>query len=199
MSDSTHGHVLRKDEIQGDILYEYDGIEEADNQLPLWWLGVFFGTIFFGVAYWFAHHEYGMSHLPAEHYAIAVKEAQYQAEKQARALEAEANEKGLAALGDNPDAVAAGAATFKGMCAACHGEQGEGKIGPNLTDNQWIHGGSAEDIKKVIDTGVNDKGMPAWGPTLGAAGVQQVTAFVLSIRNSNVAGKEPQGEIYQGP
>ena len=199
MSDVTQGHVLRKDEIQGDILHEYDGIEEADNQLPLWWLGVFFGTICFGIAYWFAHHEYGLRQLPGERYAAAVKEEQFQAEKQAKALAAAAAEKGLDSLGDNPDAVAAGAATFKGMCAACHGEKGEGKIGPNLTDNQWIHGGGAEDIKKVIETGVGDKGMPAWGPILGAAGVQQATAFVLSIRNTNVAGKEPQGEVYKEP
>lgn len=197
MSEGKQGHVIRTDAIQGDILHEYDGIEEADNQLPIWWLTLFFGAIVFGVAYWFAFHEYGMGELPGEQYAEAKKAIEEREAKKARALAAKAGDKGVAALADDPATVQAGAGVFAGTCVACHGANAAGNIGPNLTDNFWIHGGTAEDIQKVISEGVAAKGMPAWGPTLGPLAVQQVTAYVLTLRGTNVAGKEPQGEPYE--
>ena len=188
--------VLRTDDIAGRIVHEYDGIEEADNQLPLWWLTLFFAAIVFGVAYWFAFHEYGLGQLPGQAYAVAKAEKQARAERQARALAAQAGGVGLEALGSDLSLVSAGEATFKVSCSPCHGMSAEGNIGPNLTDNAWIHGGAAEDMQQVINEGVAAKGMPAWGTTLGPVAVQQLVAYLVSIRDQNVPGKPPQGEPY---
>lgn len=196
MNDSERERVLRTDAIQGAIVHEYDGIEEADNQLPIWWLVVFFAAIGFGVAYWFAHHEYGMAQLPGEEYARAMAEKQAVEERRARALEAKLGGQGMEALAQDTGLVSAGSATFAASCVACHGQKAEGTIGPNLTDEFWIHGGSAEAIQQVIGQGVAAKGMPAWAGVLGPVAVSQVTAFVLSLRNTNAPGKAPQGERY---
>ena len=196
MADAEPKEVIRRDAIAGDVIHEYDGIEEADNQLPLWWLILFFGTIVFGVAYWFAFHEYGTGRLPLAAYAEAKTQHEHLAEREARALARKTAAQGLSSLAEDASTVAAGTAAFQVTCAACHGMKAEGNIGPNLTDDAWIHGGSAEDIQKIINEGVAAKGMPAWGPSLGAVTVQQLTAYVLSLRGSNVPGKAPQGEPY---
>ena len=177
----------RTDAIQGEILHVYDGIEEADNELPTWWLWTFYGAIAFAVVYWFAYHELEALPLPREEYAAAL---------QAQAAGGEVTEELLTAMASNPDAVAAGEEIFQQNCAVCHKERGEGNIGPNLTDAYWLHGGAPTDIYRTIHDGVLQAGMPAWGQTLGAEAVQKVTAFVLSIRDTNVPGKEPQGERW---
>lgn len=180
--------VKRKDEIQGDILHEYDGIEEADNQLPNWWLGVLYGTTLFGIIYWFALHEYDMAKTQNAVYA-EYEAAQEEARKNV-------DTSGFASLVEDPARVAAGAEAFKTNCIPCHGANAEGTIGPNLTDKYWIHGGSAADIHTQITEGVAAKGMPAWGAILGPEKVKDLTAYVLSLRNTNAKGKEPQGEAY---
>jgi len=179
----------RTDEIQGPIVHVYDGIEEADNQLPRWWLATFFVTIVFGIGYWFVYHEYMWAPLPVEEYGAAL------ATQQQNVVEVSAEE--LAALEANPEAVAAGREIFTANCVPCHGPRGAGDIGPNLTDRYWIHGGSSVDIHNAIRDGVLTAGMPAWGPPLGPVAVQNAAAFVLSIRNTEVEGKEPQGELYE--
>jgi mono/diheme cytochrome c family protein len=81
-------------------------------------------------------------------------------------------------------------------CVACHTANGGGNIGPNLTDNAWIHGGRATQIYRVVLEGVPAKGMVAWGPQLGDERVQSVVAYVLTLRNTNVpGGKAPQGDV----
>ncbi len=176
----------RVDEIQGEILHVYDGIEEADNKLPNWWLWTFYGAIVFSVFYWFAYHEFESVPLPGQAYAVALQERSG----------GEVSEALLVAMAGNPEAVAAGQTLYATNCAVCHKEQGEGNIGPNLTDAFWIHGGSPIDIHRTISEGALQNGMPAWGGPLGAEKVQQLTAFVLSIRDTNVSGKEAQGERW---
>jgi len=179
----------RVDDIQGEIIHVYDGIEEADNQLPLWWLITFYGSIAFAVAYWFHYQvfETGMTSMQAYQAAVAAN---------APPPGAAMSDDALVALSQDPSAVEAGHATFTASCVACHADQGQGNVGPNLTDGYWIHGGAPTDILHVITDGVGDKGMPAWGPILGPEAVQKVAAYVLSIRNTNVPGKEPQGDPY---
>jgi cytochrome c oxidase cbb3-type subunit 3 len=179
--------VQRKDEIQGEIVHVYDGIEEADNDLPRWWLLTFYGAIAFAVVYWFAYHEYGVGPSLADVYAENMA---------ARGANVVVTEESLTALAANPDEVEAGRAIFMTNCMACHKDQGQGDIGPNLTDAYWIHGGTAMDIHATITNGVLTAGMPPWAGPLGPNGVNQATAFVLSIRDTNVAGKEPQGELF---
>ena len=177
--------VTRTDEIQGPIIHEYDGIEEADNDLPKWWLFVFYASIAFACIYWFWYHEYGIDELPS---------AAYAAEMEARAGDQVTPEL-LAALAEDEDAVEAGRALYMTNCVACHAAEGQGQIGPNLTDDYWIHGGSAMDIHGVVATGVLDKGMPPWAGPLGPRGTREVVAYVLTLRSTNVPGKEPQGEL----
>ena len=177
----------RVDAIQGEIIHVYDGIEEADNALPLWWLWTFYGAIAFAVVYWFNYHEYEISPLPGEVYTMALQE---------RAAGGEVSEELLATIAADPAATAEGQTLFATHCVACHEANAAGNIGPNLTDGYWLHGGGIVAIHDTIRDGVLENGMPAWGPTLGATSIQQLTAFLVSIRDTNVEGKEPQGDLY---
>jgi cytochrome c oxidase cbb3-type subunit III len=101
----------------------------------------------------------------------------------------------LAALAKDKGTVAQGKQVFALTCIACHRQDGGGVVGPNLTDEFWIHGAAPDKIYDTISKGVPDKGMPAWGPQLGSERVQAVTAYVISIRGTNVpGGKAPQGD-----
>jgi cytochrome c oxidase cbb3-type subunit 3 len=179
--------VNRKDELQGDIIHEYDGIEEADNDLPKWWLWIFYVSIVFAVGYWFVYHEYEMVPTQREAYAKKMAERGGGVEMSAAALKK---------LAKDEQAVGAGRKLYEDNCVTCHAEQGQGKIGPNLTDPYWIHGGGPKDIFTTIRDGVSSAGMPAWSGPLGPEGVKKVSAYVLSIRNTNVEGKEPEGERW---
>lgn len=181
----------RTDAIQGEIIHVYDGIEEADNHLPVWWLATFYGSIIFSVLYWFAYHELGTLPLPNDDYGRQVV---------ARAAAGgELTNDALEALTATSSEVSAGQALFQQHCVTCHAAEGQGQIGPNLTDDRFIHGGNAIDIHTTIRDGVTSKGMPNWGPTLGAANVRRLTAYVASLRGRNVAGKAPEGEPRTAP
>jgi cytochrome c oxidase cbb3-type subunit 3 len=178
----------KHDPIQGEIVHEYDGIQEADNHLPVWWLWTLYLAMGFSVVYWFYYQEFEIGPNPQAAYYLQ------------RAAEAEksgvdpTNEELVSQLGT--PAVEAGQKVFLANCVACHEKKGQGKIGPNLTDNVWLHGGDPAQIWKTIREGVPAKGMPPWGPALGRLGVTQAAAFVLSIRDSNVPGKAPEGQPY---
>jgi cytochrome c oxidase cbb3-type subunit III len=155
----------------------YDGIQEYDNRLPNWWLWTFYCAIIFAVGYWFYYQQSGDA---------VTADVQLQMEQAAIAARAASLSKGpltddqLWAMSQDPTTVAAGAATFATTCATCHGENLKGKIGPDLTDQVWIHGGTPAEIVHTITTGVGAKGMPTWGPILGAKRINDVAAFVLS-------------------
>ena len=182
MSKKGKGRI---DAIQGEILHVYDGIEEADNELPTWWLITLYAAIVFAVFYWVAYHELESAALPGEEYAIALAERQG----------GEVSNDLLDALSADGDAVAAGQDAFGANCAACHMAQAQGNVGPNLTDEFWIYGGSPVEIYNTIHDGA-DNGMPPWGASLGPPMVQKITAFILSIRDTNVEGKEAEGDAY---
>jgi cytochrome c oxidase cbb3-type subunit 3 len=94
-----------------------------------------------------------------------------------------------------PGSVSGGEAVFKSNCIACHGDHGQGVVGPNLTDAYWLHGGSPEAVLASITHGYPDKGMPAWKPVLGADKVRLAAAFVLSLKGHAASdGKAPQGD-----
>jgi cytochrome c oxidase cbb3-type subunit 3 len=189
------GEVKRHDEIQGEIIHEYDGIEEADNSLPRWWLLTFYGAIVFSIGYWFYYHEYEIGPTQSEIFAAQMAE---------RAAQGTADAETLVLLSQDESTVAEGREAFAGTCAACHGDQAQGEIGPNLTDEHWLHGGGPEQIYTSIREGITpdeaqipgSAGMPAWGQQLGERPVQAITAYLLSIRGTNVSGREPEGEVY---
>ncbi|MDH3817100.1 MAG: c-type cytochrome [Myxococcales bacterium] len=178
----------RTDEIQGEILHVYDDIEEADNNLPTWWLLTFYGAVAFGLVYWFHYHEYGIGKLQPQLYAEAVAAAEAE-----RSI---VTDESLDALAADASAVAAGKETFMAQCVACHDTQGQGRValGSNLTDEYWVNGGAPTDIHAIVTNGIPAKGMPPWAPILGEQGVNQVVAYVLTLRGTNVEGGKPVEE-----
>jgi cytochrome c oxidase cbb3-type subunit 3 len=180
----------RTDAIQGEILHEYDGIEEADNELPMWWVAVFLGTIVFGGAYYMVYEKYHVRPSPTEELALITAERAKTTGDYSDAV--------LLAFAKDQKAVAAGRLTYNTNCVACHGAKLEGTIGPNLTDSHWLHGGAPSNIFTTVRDGVPAKGMPTWGTILGPQGVRDVAAYVLTLRNTQVPGKTPQGDLYSG-
>jgi cytochrome c oxidase cbb3-type subunit 3 len=105
----------------------------------------------------------------------------------------------LNALALDEAAVAAGSEIFVAQCVVCHDTKAQGRqgLGPNLTDKYWIHGGAPTDIHATMTNGVAAKGMPAWTPILGEQGVNEVAAYLLTIRDTEVEGLPPQGELWE--
>ena len=173
------------------VHHVYDGIEEHDNVLPNWWLGILWGTIVFAAGYWLYYGSFSLGPDQLGEYKAEVAEV----EARKGGGKGPVDEASLMALAADPAARQKGAETFAANCAACHGAKGEGTIGPNLTDGYWLHGqGAPTAIHTTITNGVLAKGMPAWGRTLGAERVAALTAHVLGLKGQNVPGKPPQGE-----
>lgn len=174
---------------QDQVIHEYDGIQEYDNRLPNWWLYSLFGTIVFAFGYWVYYQQLGAGATP-----LAAYEAELATEKAKQAAAPAVTPELLAGLAKDAKVVESGKETFATTCAACHGPSGGGIIGPNLTDAYWLHGGAPENIYATVRDGYAAKGMPAWGPTLGEEKVRAAVAYVLTLRDTNVAGgKPPQG------
>jgi cytochrome c oxidase cbb3-type subunit 3 len=172
--------------------HDADGIEEYDNPLPGWWVGIFWLTIVFSVGYW-GWYELGPG--PSIHTAYEA-EMRQAAEREARLAAAAGTptEAALVALGRDAQRMAAARATFETRCAACHGPQGQGIIGPNLTDDYWIHGGGLLQVRAVIENGVPEKGMVPWKGALSPPEIDAVTAYVASLRGTAPPNpKPPQG------
>lgn len=187
---------------EADIMldHNYDGIRELDNHLPPWWKWLFYITIIWGAIYLIGHHFTGWFPLQEEEYEIAMADAN--ADKQARqAANKEAGGFDEAALvyTDNADIIASGEKIYaRKACNSCHGNLGEGNtIGPNLTDNYWLHGGGIKDVFTTIKKGVPDKGMIAWESQLSPSDIRDVATFILSLQGSKPANaKDPQGKLY---
>jgi cytochrome c oxidase cbb3-type subunit 3 len=185
--------VTRHDGVGEKIVHEYDGILEADNHLPRWWLFSLYAAVGFAAVYWMAYE--ALQALPSPAAAFAVEQAKA-AEAEAAKLKAlgAANDDNLWAMAKNASAKAEGQETFQKYCLSCHGPTGGGGIGPNLTDGNWLHGAKPMQIYSTVKDGNTKNGMPAWGGLIGEERVRVATAFVLSIKGTNVAGgKAPQG------
>jgi cytochrome c oxidase cbb3-type subunit 3 len=186
---------LEKDSLFTDeeiLDHEYDGIKEMNNGMPFWLTWLFIGSIIFGVIY-YLHYESGAG--------IEVKDqflADMQKHKTMMAAGNTGNENYWESL-KNEEGLKIGAEVYKLRCVACHGQKGEGGIGPNLADTYWIHGkASTEEIAELIDKGVTEKGMPAWGSVISQKELVAVTYFVESLKGSNPPNaKEPQGELVE--
>lgn len=182
-------------EYQADrVIHEVDGIQEYDNKLPNWWLFTLYGAIVFSVAYWFHYHQAKFGEGPVALYNAEMEKV---AAEQAAKLKAAGamTPEALAALAKDKGTVETGKQVFVTNCAACHRQDGGGLVGPNLTDEFWLHGAAPEKVYKTIVSGIPDKGMPGWGAPLGPDRVAAVTAYVLTLRGTNVpGGKAPQGE-----
>jgi cytochrome c oxidase cbb3-type subunit 3 len=175
----------------GTTVHVYDDIVEEDNQLPRWWLGTLFGAIAFAVVYWFGDQELRAWRSPREFYEDQMISIRLAEASRGGGMSPDA----LLALARQPATVAGGKDVFTSTCAPCHRADGGGNIGPNLTDEFWLHGSAPDKIWKTVHDGVPTKGMAAWAPVLGEARVASAVAYVLTLRNTNVPnGKAPQGE-----
>jgi cytochrome c oxidase cbb3-type subunit 3 len=173
------------------IEHSYDGIQEYDNPMPRWWLLTFAGTIIFSVIYLFNVGPVGNGKGREQDYADDMKAfaAAHPAPTGGNASEAQL----LAMVGDR-EALHEGEETYQAYCASCHRMDGGGLIGPNLTDAAWLHGGTITDVYTTVANGVLEKGMPAWSKLLKPRQLEEVVAYVASLRGTNpVNPKAPQG------
>lgn len=174
--------------------HEYDGIKELDNPLPMWWLWTFFGTIIFAFIYWL-HYE--IAGAPNTDLALQQQLSLMSEQKKLEeASEPKKSPSDLNTLTSNPEVVASGNKLYQINCANCHGTQGQGGIGPNLTDKHWLHGeGTIDDVLSVVKKGVLDKGMPAWEAIFKSEELEALSAYVMSLQGTNPPNaKAPQGE-----
>lgn len=175
-----------------DMGHEFDGIRELDNRLPNWWLATLYLSIVFSFGYWMYYHVFQAGPLQMDEYHQEMARAEEAAAALAEARGAIDDDTLVGMAGDGQQ-TAEGQIVYSQYCAACHGAQGEGGIGPNLTDKHWIHGGQPTKILEVVSTGVPAAGMPAWKPMLGNSKVEQVTAYLLTLKGKNLPGKAPEG------
>ncbi|MGA9116060.1 MAG: cbb3-type cytochrome c oxidase N-terminal domain-containing protein [Bacteroidota bacterium] len=174
--------------------HDFDGIVELDNRLPPWFNYLFGGTIVFSAVYLLVFHVFGSSPLPAGEYAEEIAAADLQRRILA-AQEGGIDENTLEALVE-PAALARGGEAFGKYCVSCHGAQGQGLVGPNLTDDYWIHGGGIRNVFTVIKNGVAAKGMISWQLVFTPRQMQEIASFVLSLGGTNPPGaKKPEGEL----
>ena len=167
-----------------DVLLEHsaDGIQEYDNPLPAWWLGILYVTIAFTVVFIPYLQMTGWSQEGQYDQEVADAEAKYAPAREAQAAAAAASSAAAATAGAPTAAdIASGAEVYAGKCVACHMADASGGIGPNLRDAEWLHGGTLPAIIKTVNDGVPAKGMLAWGPIIGDEQVRQVSAYVHSL------------------
>jgi len=156
---------------------EADGIEEYDNPLPDWWLGLFWLTIIWAIGYTVHYH----------FIADRSQEARYEAEMAAAAAMWPAEMAADVSFALTPEAIQAGGEVYQTYCFVCHGQGLEGGIGPSFLDEEWLHGHSAEDVIRTISEGVPEKGMAPWGPILSPQQINHAAAFVLA-KNAEALG-----------
>ncbi len=176
--------------------HKYDGIREYDNPMPGWWIGLFIITIVFGVVYFLGINVFGFVDTYEDD--LAQSQAELVEMREAYAASGptfETDERALRRYVDDAAMAEAGAAIFASTCASCHGNEGQGLIGPNLTDDYWIHGGAPSDIYRTVSEGVPAKGMPPWDNVLSEQEQAEVMSYVWSLYGTDPAGaKEPQGD-----
>lgn len=181
-----------------ELHHDYDGIRELDNSLPPWWVNMFIVTIIWSAIYMFYYHFGGSGPSSSEEYKMDMENAKKEIAIASSTSTNMVDENSVAMLTDAA-MIAQGETIFNSNCAACHGTALEGNaIGPNLTDQYWLHGGGIKNVFKTIKVGVPDKGMVAWEKALRASDIQKVASFILSKQGTNPPNaKAPQGDIWK--
>lgn len=177
------------------MAHEYDGIKEFDNRLPNWWMWIMWGSIVFALGYWLVFHTLSLKPLSHAKFEAVMQKAQE--EQLARALAQGVDNNFLVMMSQTASKVTEGRDIFVKHCVACHLDKGQGLVGPNLTDGVWIHGCEPMAMLKTVTEGVPAKGMPSWQNQLGPTRVQAVVSYVMTLKNTNVPGKVPEGQPCQ--
>lgn len=199
--------------------HNYDGIQELDNFLPPWWTWLFIITIVFSVAYILHYHIFKTGDSQAVEYykemnpewshadlKIVGPNYRYTSPYAGSSSVAAATVSSTSSITAEPveivmlsdiESLDKGKQIFDINCVVCHGANGEGLIGPNFTDEYWIHGGSLEDIVHIINVGVPAKGMIPWDKTLTPQQILEVSSYIVSLVGTDPPNqKAPEGELY---
>ena len=174
------------------VLHELDGIKEYDNPMPGWLMAIWWGSLIFAAAYLiFYALSFGEGSMEAEYRGETEKAlVAVQAHFDANPLVPPSPAVLLAGAKD-PAVLELGKARFARSCVPCHGEGGRGLIGPNLTDNRWIHGGTVEQVFQTIAKGWPAKGMPPWGRAVKPEELSALVSYVRSLQGSNPPNARP--------
>jgi len=182
---------------EDDIMLEhdFDGIRELDNKIPPWWTALFYGSIVFSIVYMIGYHVIGDGN---------VQESEYLQEVEAAVLKIELLTKSGAMVSaesvtftKDVAALASGKEIFNKNCATCHGFGGEGTVGPNFTDEYWIHGGGIKNIYRIISDGVPSKGMISWKSLISPNQIQEVGSYIITLKGTNPPNqKGPEGDKW---
>jgi len=180
--------------------HNYDGIRELDNHLPPWWKWLFYGTIVWGVVYLIVYHVTESLPLSAQEYENQIAQAEEAKQKLLASRPVAIIDESTLEYTADAALIASGKKVFiTNNCQSCHRVDGGGNaIGPNLTDQYWIHGGTIKQIFTTVKNGVVEKGMPAWGKVMSPTDVRDVVFYVMSLQGTNPANpKAPQGDLVK--
>jgi len=200
--------------------HDFDGIRELDNFLPPWWTWLFIFTIVFSIGYVLHYHVFKTGDLQEVEYYKEVNpewsvadlrmdgpsfryKSPYQGDNVGQPVASTVTtnevigEPVLLAILTDSESMEKGKSIYATNCVACHGTNGEGLIGPNFCDENWVHGGAIEDLVRIINVGVPAKGMIPWDKTLTPNQILQVASYILTFEGTNPPNqKAPEGEIY---
>lgn len=186
-------------EHEKDILmdHEYDGIRELDNNLPPWWKWGFYATIVFAVIYLSVYHVFQVADLQIAEFDRSNAEAEIAIAAYKKEQNLNVDENTAVLMMDAGD-IKEGKSLFAQNCVSCHGPDGGGGIGVNLSDNYWIYGNDIKNVFSTIKYGANN-GMRSWNDDFNGVQIQQLASYIIiSLQGTNVPnGKEAQGDLYE--
>lgn len=187
--------VPEEKEASLELDHDYDGIRELDNVIPPWFTAAFLFTIVIAGIYLYRYHVAKSAPMQIEELAIANQKAELAHEAYLSTQQNSIDENNVVEL--TGAELEAGKQTFTTLCAVCHKTDGGGMVGPNLTDDYWIHGGGLKDIFKTIKYGVPDKGMISWKDQLSPLQIAQVASYIRTLKGTNPPdAKEKQGVLF---
>jgi len=174
--------------------HQFDGIVELNNPIPAWFMWLFYSTIVFAFVYLAYFHVLGIGKMQEEEYEVEMAAAKTEREAFLATAANNIDENSVKVSAD-AGVISAGMAIYNINCVACHGDKGQGTVGPNITDEYWLHGGKVTSIFRTIKYGVPEKGMISWEKTLTAKQISDVSNYIISLKGTNPAnGKAPQGD-----
>lgn len=187
-------------EKEKDIMFhhEFDGIQELDNRIPPWFSFLFYGTIIWGIIYMLVFHVFDDGQVQSKEYEAQVQQAAIEKEILIKSG-VFINEETVAFLNDAAT-LAEGKEIFTKNCVTCHAADGGGLVGPNLTDDFWIHGGGIKNIFITIKNGVPAKGMISWQTQLDSKKMQAVASYIMTLHGTTPANpKAAEGIKWEEP
>lgn len=184
--------------MEKDLVMEhtYDGIAELDNPTPPWFMYLFYSSIVIAVVYMLIFHVVGDGKIMTTEYAEEIAVAEKANELYMKKFANSVNENNVIVLTD-AKSIEDGSKIYTKNCVACHGDKGQGGVGPNLTDEFWLHGGAPKNVFHTLTEGVPEKGMISWKKTLNPIQIQHLVSFLSRFQGTNPENaKAPQGDRY---